>query len=157
MHKMKKTVEDRIFEATRVRLASRIRYRNLQHVATQVVQNMDKQQLDLFLKAVQCFRNMVRNLDADVLDKGFFCIISDNLPHDKWVSLIQMAFTYAEIFDMCSNGPRCARLRFSQGLDNILTAIWNNGMHRETCRIVIDVMADHIEACHKLHAAAISA
>lgn len=154
---MKKTVEDRIFEATRVRLASRIRYRNLQHVATQGVQNMDKQQLDLFLKAVQCFRNMVRNLDADIRDKRFFHIIVDNLPHDRGVALIQKAFTYAEIFDMCSNGPRCARLRFSQGLDNILTAIWNNGMHRETCRIVIDVMADHIEACHKLHAAAVSA
>lgn len=154
---MKKTVEDRIFEATRVRLASRIRYRNLQYVATQGVQNMDKQQLDLFLKAVQCFRNMVRNLDADVLDTRFFRIISDNLPHDKGVSLIQMAFTYAEIFDMCSNGPRCARLRFSQGLDNILTAIWKNGMHRETCRIVINVMVDYIEACYKLHVAAISA
>lgn len=154
---MRKTIEDRLFEATRVRLASRLRYRNLQHGIAQDAQNPNTQQTDLFLKAAQCFRNMVRNLDADVLDKGFFRIISDNLPHDKGVSLIQMAFTYAEIFDMCSNGPRCARLRFSQGLDNILTAIWNNGMHRETCRIVIDVMVDYIEACYKLHVAAISA
>lgn len=154
---MKKTVEDRIFEATRVRLASRVRYRNLQHVAAQGVQNQDKPQPDLFLKAVQCFRNMVWNLDADVLDTRFFRIISDNLPHDKGVALIQMAFTYEEIFNMYSNGPRHSRLRFSQGLDNIIAAIWNNGMHRETCRIVVDVMADYIEACHKLHMAAISA
>ena len=154
---MKQTFEDRIFEATRIRLASRIRYRNLQHVAAQGVQNQDKPQPDLFLKSVQCFRNMVRNLDADVLDTRFFRIISDNLPHDKGVALIQMAFTYAEIFDMCSNGPRCARLRFSRSLARILTAIWNNGKYRETCRIVIDVMADYIEACYKLHSAAVSA
>ena len=154
---MKQTVEERIFEATRIRLASRIRYRNLQHGAAQGVQNQDAPQPDLFLKSVQFFRNMVRNLDADVLDKGFFRIISENLPHDKGVALIQMAFTYAEIFDMVENAPRHMRLRFSHGLDNILTAIWNNGMHRETCRIVVDVMVDHIEACHKLHVAAISA
>ena len=42
-------------------------------------------------------------------------------------------------------------------LDSILAAIWNNDVHRETCKIVVDVMADHIEACHKLHMAAISA
>lgn len=147
---MRKTIEDRLFEATRVRLASRLRYRNLQHGIAQDAQNPNTQQTDLFLKAAQCFRNMVRNMDTDVLDKGFFRIISDNLPHDKGVSLIQMAFTYAEILDMCLNGPRCARLRFSQGLDNILTVIWNNGMHRETCRIVVDVMADYIEACHNM-------
>ena len=154
---MKQTVEERIFEATRVRLASRLRYRNLQHGAAQRVQNQDAPQPDLFLKSVRCFRNMVWNLDADVLDKRFFRIISENLPHDKGVALIQMAFTYAEIFDMVENAPRHMRLRFSQGLDSILTAIWNNGMHRETCRIVVDVMADYIEACHKLHVAAISA
>jgi len=154
---MKQTVQERIFEATRVRLASRIRYRNLQHGAAQRVQNQDAPQPDLFLKSVRCFRNMVWNLDADVLDKRFFRIISENLPHDKGVALIQMAFTYAEIFDMVENAPRHMRLRFSQGLDSILTAIWNNGMHRETCRIVVDVMADYIEACHKLHVAAISA
>ena len=147
---MKQTVEERIFEATRVRLASRIRYRNLQHGAAQKVQNQDISQPDLFLKSVRCFRNMVRNLDADVLDKRFFRIISENLPHEKGVALIQMAFTYAEIFDMCSTGPRCLRLRFSNGLDNILMAIWNSGMHRETCRIVVDVMADYIEACYKM-------
>lgn len=88
---MKQTVEERIFEATRVRLASRIRYRNLQHGAAQRVQNQDAPQPDLFLKSVRCFRNMVRNLDADVLDKRFFRIISENLPHDKGVALIQMA------------------------------------------------------------------
>ena len=153
---MKQTVEERIFEATRIRLASRIRYRNLQHVATQGVQNMDKQQLDLFLKAVQCFRNMVRNLDADVLDKRFFRIISENLPHDKGVALMQMAFPYEEIFNMYSSRARRTRLRFSQDLDSILTAIWNNCTHRETCRIVVDVMADYIEAFQKLHVGAIS-
>lgn len=153
---MKKTVADRIFEATRVRLASRLRYRNLQAGVAQGVQNQDKPQLDLFLKSVQCFRNMVRNFDADIRDKRFFRVISDNLPHDKGVALIQMAFTYAEIFDMTTNSPKSARLRFSQGLDNILTAIWNNGMHRETCRIVVDVMADYIEAFHKLQVGAIS-
>ena len=147
---MKQTVEERIFEATRVRLASRLRYRNLQHGAAQRVQNQDAPQPDLFLKSVRCFRNMVWNLDADVLDKRFFRIISENLPHDKGVALIQMAFTYAEIFDMVENAPRHMRLRFSQGLDSILTAIWNNGMHRETCRIVVDVMADYIEACYKM-------
>ena len=93
---MKQTVEERIFEATRVRLASRIRYRNLQHGAAQRVQNQDAPQPDLFLKSVRCFRNMVRNLDEDVLDKRFFRIISENLPHDKGVALIQMAFTYEE-------------------------------------------------------------
>ena len=100
---MKQTVEERIFEATRVRLASRIRYRNLQHGAAQRVQNQDAPQPDLFLKSVRRFRNMVRNLDADVLDKRFFRIISENLPHDKGVALIQMAFTYEEIFNMYSN------------------------------------------------------
>ena len=40
---------------------------------------------------------------------------------------------------------------------DLLAAIWNNDVHRETCKIVVDVMADHIEACHKLHMAAISA
>ena len=154
---MKQTVEERIFEATRVRLASRIRYRNLQHGAAQRVQNQDAPQPDLFLKSVRCFRNMVRNLDADVLDKRFFRIISENLPHDKGVALIQMAFTYEEILNMYSNWPRRTSLRFSQGLDSILAAIWNNDVHRETCKIVVDVMADHIEACHKLHMAAISA
>lgn len=153
---MKKTIEDRLFEATRVRLASRLRYRNLQHGIAQDAQNPNTQQTDLFLKAAQCFRNMVRNMDTDVLDTRFFRIISDNLPHDKGVALIQMAFTYAEIFDMCSNGPRCARLRFSRSLARILTAIWNNCTHRETCRIVVDVMADYIEAFHKLHMGAIS-
>ena len=150
MHTMKKTVEDRIFEATRVRLASRIRYRNLQHVAAQGVQNKDKPQPDLFLKAVQCFRNMVRNIDADVLDTRFFHIVSDNLPHDKGVALMQMAFTYEEIFNMYSSRSRRTRLRFSQDLDSILTAIWNNCTHRETCRIVVDVMADYIEVCYKM-------
>ena len=118
---------------------------------------MDKPQPDLFLKAVQCFRNMVRNLDADVHAEGFFRIISDNLPHDKGVALMQMAFTYEEIFNMYSSRARRTRLRFFQDLDSILTAIWNNCTHRETCRIVVDVMADYIEAFHKLHAAAISA
>jgi len=154
---MRKTVEDRIFEATRVRLASRIRYRNLQHVATQGVQNMDKPQPDLFLKAVQCFRNMVRNLDADVLDTRFFRIISDNLPTTKGVALIQMAFTYEEIYEMYSKKPRHIRLRLYNGLDNILTTIWNNGKFRETCRIVIDVMVDYVEACHEMHLTKISA
>ena len=147
---MRNTIEDRLFEATRVRLASRLRYRNLQHGIAQDAQNPNTQHTDLFLKAAQCFRNMVRNIDADVLDKRFFRIVSDNLPHEKGVSLIQMAFTYAEIFDMCSTGPRCLRLRFSNGLDNILMAIWNSGMHRETCRIVVDVMADYIEARYKM-------
>lgn len=147
---MRNTIEDRIFKATRVRLASRLRYRNLQCRIAQDAQNPNTQQADLFLKAVQCFRNMVRNLDADVIDKRFFRIISDNLPHDNGVALIQMAFTYEEIFDMYSNRPRRVRLRFSQGLDNSLTAIWNNGMHRETCRIVVDVMADYIEARYKM-------
>lgn len=153
---MRKTIEDRLFEATRVRLASRLRYRNLRQGVVQSVQSQNISQFDLFLKAVQCFRNMVRNIDADVLDKRFFRIVSDNLPHEKGVALIQMAFTYAEIFDMCSNRQRHSRLRFSQGLDNIIAAIWNNGMHRETCRIVVDVMADYIEARH-MHMAAISA
>ena len=147
---MKKTVEERIFEAIRIRLAYRIRYRNLLHGASQSVQNQDTTRTDLFLKTVQCFRNMVRNLDADVLDKRFFRIISDNLPHDKGVVLIRMAFMYEEIIDMCSNKPRRARLRLSSGLDNVLTAIWNNGKYRETCRIVIDAMADYIEACHEM-------
>ena len=147
---MRNTIEDRIFKATRVRLASRLRYRNLQCRIAQDAQNPNTQQADLFLKAVQCFRNMVRNLDADVIDKSFFRIISDNLPHDNGVALIQMAFTYEEIFDMYSNRTRRVRLRFSQGLDNSLTAIWNHGMHRETCRIVVDVMADHIEARYKM-------
>ncbi len=145
---MKKTVEDRIFEATRVMLASRLRYRNLQHGAAQGVQNQDTPQADLFLKAVQCFRNMVRNFDADIRDKRFFHIIVDNLPHNRGVALIQMAFTYAEIFDMTTNSPKSARLRLSSGLDFILTAIWNNSKYRERCRIVIDVMVDYIEACY---------
>ena len=153
---MKNAVEDRLFKAIRVRLASRIRYRNLQHGAAQGVQSQDEPQPDLFLKAVQCFRNMVRNLDADVLDKRFFRIISDNLAHDKGVVLIQMAFTYEEIFDMCSNKPRLTRLGLSSRLNNILTAIWNNKKYRETCRIVIDVMADYIEACHEMHMPKIS-
>ena len=154
---MRNTIEDRIFKATRVRLASRLRYRNLQCRIAQDAQNPNTQQADLFLKAVQCFRNMVRNLDADVIDKRFFRIISDNLPHDNGVALIQMAFTYEEIFDMYSNRPRRVRLRFSQGLDNSLTAIWNNGMYRETCRIVVDVMADYIEARYKMSQKAIFA
>ena len=154
---MRKTVEDRIFEATRVRLASRLRYRNLQPGVAQSVQNQDTPQADLFLKVAQCFRNMVRNFDADIRDKRFFRIIVDNLPHDRGVALIQMAFTYAEIFDMTTNSPKSARLRLSYRLDNILTVIWNNIKHRETCRIVIDVMVDYIEACYKLHVAAISA
>ena len=153
----KKTVEDRLFKAIRARLASRIRYRNLQHGVAQSVQNQGKPQTDLFLRTVQCFRNMVRNLDADVLDKGFFRIISDNLPHDKGVVLIQTAFSYEEIFDMYSKKPRHARLRLSNSLDKVLTAIWNNGKYRETCRIVIDVMADYIQACYELHMAEISA
>ena len=138
-------------------MASSLRYRNLSHGVAQGVQNQNKPLANLFLKAVQCFRNMVRNLDADVLDKGFFRIISDNIPHDKGVALIQMAFTYAEIFDMYSNPPRHMMLRFSHGLDDILAAIWNNGKYRETCRIVIDVMADYIEACHEMHMSRISA
>jgi len=154
---MKKTVEDRLFKAIRVRLASRIRYLNLPHRVAQNVQKQDKPSADLFLRTVQCFRNMVRNLDADVLDKGFFRIISDNLPHDKGVALIQMAFTYAEIFDMYSNKLRYTRLRLSNRLDSVLMAIWNNGKYRETCRIVIDVMADYIEACHEMHMSRISA
>ena len=154
---MKKTVEERLFKAIRVRLASRIRYRNLPQRVAQSVQNQGKPQTDLFLMAVQGFRNMVRNFDADVLDKGFFHIISANLPHDKGVALIQMAFTYAEIFDMYSNKLRHTRLRLSNRLDNVLMAIWNNGKYRETCRIVINVMADYIEACHKLHSKAILA
>ena len=72
MHTMRNTIEDRIFKATRVRLASRLRYRNLQCRIAQDAQNPNTQQADLFLKAVQCFRNMVRNLDADVIDKRFF-------------------------------------------------------------------------------------
>ena len=152
---MKKTVKDRIFEAMKIRLASRIRYRNLRHVAAQGVQNQGAPQSDLFLTAMQCFRNMVRNLDADVQAEGFFRIISDNLPHDKGVALIQMAYTYAEIFDMAENTPMRIRLRLSHGLDDILTAIWNNGKYREMCRIVIDVMVDYIEACYKLRSAAI--
>ena len=152
---MKKTVENRIFEATRVRLASRLRYRNLQPGVAQSVQNQDTPNADLFLKATQFFRNMVRNFDADIRDKRFFRIIVDNLPHDRGVALIQMAFKYAEIFDMCSDRPKRSRLRFSHGLDSILTAIWNDGKHRETLRIVIDTMADYIEACYKLHSAAI--
>ena len=147
---MKKTVEERIFEAIRIRLAYRIRYRNLLHGAAQSGQNQDTPRTDLFLKAVQCFRNMVRNLDADVLDKRFFRIISDNLPHDKGVALIQMAYTYEEIFDMCSNKPRPTRLRLSSRLDNVLMAIWNNGKYRETCRIVLDVMASYVEACREM-------
>ena len=154
---MNKTVEDQIFEAIRVRLASRIRYRNLPQLVAQSVQNQDTPPADLFLKALQCFRNMVRNFDADVLDKGFFSIISDNLPHDKGETLIQKAFTYAEIFDMSSNTPRHIRLRLSNSLNKVLTVIWNNVKYRETCRIVIDVMADYVEACHKLHAKAILA
>ena len=150
---MKKTVEERLFKAFRVRLASRIRYHNLLHRGAQ---NQDMPQTDLFLKAVQCFRNMVRNLDTDILDKGFFRIISDNLPHDKGVVLIQMAFTYAEIFYMYSNRTRRTRLRLSNDLDNVLTAIWNNGKYRETCRIVIDVMADYVEACHEMRLTKIS-
>ena len=153
---MRKTIEDRLFEATRVRLASRLRYRNLQHGIAQDAQNPNTQQTDLFLKAAQCFRNMVRNMDTDVLDKGFFRIISDNLPHDKGVALMQMAFTYEEIFNMYSSRARRTRLRFSKDLDSILTAIWNNCTHRETCRIVVDVMADYIEAFHKLQVGAIS-
>ena len=154
---MKKTVEDRLFEAFRVRLASRIRYRNLPQRVAQNTQNQDKPQTDLFLKDVQCFRDMVLTLDADVLDKGFFRIISDSLPHDKGVALIQMAYTYAEIFDMCSNTPQHLRLRFSLGLDDILMAIWNNGKYRAMCRIVIDVMTDYVEAFYKMHLAGISA
>ena len=154
---MKKRIEDKLFKAIRVRLASRIRYRNLPQRVARNVQNQDKPSADLFLRAIQCFRNMVRNLDADVLDKGFFHIISDDLPHDRGVALIQMAFTYAEIFDMYSNKPRLKKLRFSHGLDDVLTAIWNNGKYREMCRIVIDVMADYVEACHELHAKAILA
>ena len=154
---MKNTVEDRLFKAIRTRLAYRLRYRNLQHEVVQGVQNQNKPQTDLFLRAIQCFRNTVRNLDTDVLDNGFFRIISDNLPHDKGVALIQMAYTYAEIFDMCSNKPRLKKLRFSHGLDDVMTAIWNNKKYRETCRIVIDVMADYIEACHEMHANAILA
>ena len=157
MHIMKKTVEDRLFEAFRVRLASRIRYRNLPQRVAQSAQNQDTPQTDLFLKDVQCFRNMVRNLDAEVLDKGFFHIISDNLPHDKGVALIQMAYTYVEIFDMYSNTPQHLRLRFSFGLDAILMAIWNNGKYREMCRIVIDVMTDYVEAFYEMHLAGISA
>ena len=154
---MKKTIEDKLFKTFRGRLAYRLRYRNLQHRVVQGVQNQNKPQTDLFLKAVRCFRNMVRNLDADVLDKGFFRIISDNLPHDRGVALIQMAFTYAEIFDIYSNKPRLVRLRLSHDLDDVLTAIWNNGKCRETCRIVIDVMAEYIEACYELHMAEIPA
>ena len=73
---------------------------------------------------------------------------------------VKQTHSYArslEIFNMYSNWPRRTSLRFSQGLDSILAAIWNNDVHRETCKIVVDVMADHIEACHKLHMAAISA
>lgn len=154
---MKKRIEDKLFKAIRVRLASRIRYRNLPHRVEQTLQNQDMPPADLFLSALRYFRNMVWNLDADVLDKRFFRIISDNLAHDKGVVLIQMAFTYEEIFDMCSNKPRLTRLRLTNSLDKVLTAIWNNGKYRETCRIVVDVMADYIEACYKLHSAAVSA
>ena len=154
---MNKTVEDRLFEAIKVRLSSRIRYRNLPHRVAQGVQNHGTPRTDLFLKAVQCFRNTVRNLDADVLNKGFFRIISDNLPYGKGVALIQMAFTYEEIYEMYSKKPRHIRLRLYNGLDNILTTIWNNGKFRETCRIVIDVMVDYVEACHEMHLTKISA
>ena len=147
---MKRTVEDRIFEATRVKLASRIRYRNLRQGVAQCAQKQNTPQTSLFLKAVQCFRNMVMNLDTDVLDKRFFRIISDNMPRDKGIALVQMAFTYAEIFDICANTPRRIRLGLSHGLDDILTVIWNNGKRRETSRIVIVAMADYIEACYEM-------
>ena len=84
--------------------------------------------------------NMVRNYQEDVIDDDFFDVVRNGYDHDRAVELIESSFTDKELDEMKKARSRNCRLDFSDSLDDIFKAIWNNAHHRERCRNILELI-----------------
>ena len=99
----------------------------------------------LFRKLLKCWGNMVRNHDGNCRDDDFFAVVRNCFAHDKAIELIKAAYTDKEIDVMAHARSRNERLDFSDPIDDVFCALWNNEPARGKCRIVLDAVREYME------------
>ena len=99
----------------------------------------------LFRQLLKYWGNMVKNFDYDCGDNDFFDVVYNNFDHDKGVELIEVAYTEKELNTMMHSKCRNRRLDFTDTLDDVFFALWNNEAVRDKCRAVLDAIREYME------------
>ncbi|MBP5511434.1 MAG: ATP-binding protein [Kiritimatiellae bacterium] len=99
----------------------------------------------LFRQLLKYWGNMVKNFDYDCGDNDFFDVVYNNFDHDKGVELIEVAYTEKELNTMMHSKCRNRRLDFTDTLDDVFFALWNNEAGRDKCRAVLDAIREYME------------
>ena len=100
----------------------------------------------LFRNIVRFWGNMVKNYTHDVQDDDFFDIVRNCFDHDKAIELIEAAFTSQELEEMRHARLRSARVDFSDPLDDLFQALWNNEQHRDRVKVILDAIREYLLA-----------
>ena len=104
----------------------------------------EKHETFLSQKVIEYLGNMVENYDDPCDDSDFFEFVKANFDHDDAIELIQAAYTPGELEKMENARSRRERVDFSDDLDEIFCALWNNEGGRRKCRAVLGAVLEYI-------------
>ena len=97
-------------------------------------------------KLLTFWGNLVQNYDGNIKDSSFLEILCLSVEHDKAIELIDLAFSDNEIERLKNVPMHRNRLDFSDTLDDIFYALWNNERANKKCRIILENLKDYLLA-----------
>lgn len=110
-----------------------------------------KQVPNVFLvsKIIEFFKNIVKNYNDEIRNGNFFDFIRNCFDHYRAIELIEAAYTTEELEAMRKSRSRRGRVDLSDTLDSVFSALWNNEMGREKCRIILESICEYMDASNK--------
>ena len=89
------------------------------------------------------FANVVKNYDDYVFDSDFFGVVGCSFDRAKAMDLIESVYTKAELKKIHLFGGDHIFTVLEGPLSNILHSLWNYGMDRRKCRLVLEAIHEY--------------